>query len=160
MDFPITKSATNPFRAPKPAVVRTNHTDTSEAKATLVSSEKMSSATFAEPGDDDREDDIDFLIDQLDSMDEPQNSQVVDHRMSMESTKRNPTRSEPEFDTDLQSGLTDVEVILRRKKYGANKLKEEKENLCLKFLSFFVGPVQFVMEVCCKSPFALFHLTL
>jgi hypothetical protein len=26
-------------------------------------------------------------------------------------------------------------------------MKEEKENLILKFLGFFVGPIQFVMEV-------------
>jgi H+-transporting ATPase len=26
-------------------------------------------------------------------------------------------------------------------------MKEEKENLLLKFLGFFVGPIQFVMEV-------------
>jgi H+-transporting ATPase len=25
-------------------------------------------------------------------------------------------------------------------------MKEEKENLVLKFLSFFIGPIQFVME--------------
>lgn len=27
-------------------------------------------------------------------------------------------------------------------------MKEETENLFLKFLSYFVGPIQFVMEVC------------
>jgi hypothetical protein len=27
-------------------------------------------------------------------------------------------------------------------------MKEEKENMILKFLSYFVGPIQFVMEVC------------
>jgi H+-transporting ATPase len=28
-----------------------------------------------------------------------------------------------------------------------NQMKEEKENLILKFLGYFVGPIQFVMEV-------------
>jgi hypothetical protein len=28
-----------------------------------------------------------------------------------------------------------------------NQMKEEKENLILKFLGFFIGPIQFVMEV-------------
>jgi len=27
-------------------------------------------------------------------------------------------------------------------------MKEEKENMILKFFSYFVGPIQFVMEVC------------
>lgn len=31
-------------------------------------------------------------------------------------------------------------------------MKEEKENLLLKFLSFFVGPIQFVMEVSFFDP--------
>ena len=49
--------------------------------------------------------------------------------------------------TDTRVGLTSEEVLQRRKKYGLNQMKEEKENLFLKFLGFFVGPVQFVMEV-------------
>ena len=32
-------------------------------------------------------------------------------------------------------------------RYGLNQMKEEKENLILKFLGYFVGPIQFVMEV-------------
>ena len=50
--------------------------------------------------------------------------------------------------TDTRVGLTSEEVIQRRRKYGLNQMKEEKENLLLKFLGFFVGPIQFVMEVC------------
>ena len=45
------------------------------------------------------------------------------------------------------SGLTEQEVQARRRKYGLNQMKEEKENLILKFFSYFVGPIQFVMEV-------------
>lgn len=48
--------------------------------------------------------------------------------------------------TDPQTGLTDEEVTKRRKKYGPNQMAEEKENLFLKFIMFFVGPIQFVME--------------
>ncbi|EYE93658.1 plasma-membrane proton-efflux P-type ATPase [Aspergillus ruber CBS 135680] len=48
--------------------------------------------------------------------------------------------------TDPLRGLDDKEVLTRRKKYGLNKLKEDKPNHYLKFLSFFVGPIQFVME--------------
>ena len=49
--------------------------------------------------------------------------------------------------TNPRYGLTDCEVLARRKRYGWNKLKEEKENLILKFLNYFFGPIQFVMEV-------------
>jgi H+-transporting ATPase len=48
--------------------------------------------------------------------------------------------------TDPQTGLTDEEVAKRRKRYGPNQMAEEKENLVMKFLMFFVGPIQFVME--------------
>jgi hypothetical protein len=43
--------------------------------------------------------------------------------------------------------LSSQEVLSRRKKFGMNQMKEEKENLILKFLGFFIGPIQFVMEV-------------
>jgi hypothetical protein len=32
-------------------------------------------------------------------------------------------------------------------------MKEEKENLFLKFLGYFIGPIQFVMEVCTRVLF-------
>lgn len=32
-------------------------------------------------------------------------------------------------------GLTEAEVLNRRRKYGLNQMKEEKENLILKFVS-------------------------
>lgn len=51
------------------------------------------------------------------------------------------------LDTDVNKGLDDAEVAARRKKYGWNRMKEEKRNHFLKFLSFFNGPVQWVMEV-------------
>jgi magnesium-transporting ATPase (P-type) len=54
--------------------------------------------------------------------------------------------------TDTRVGLTSEEVIQRRRKYGLNQMKEEKENMILKFLGFFVGPIQFVMEVRQQKP--------
>lgn len=48
--------------------------------------------------------------------------------------------------TDPTTGLTADEVTRRRKKYGLNQMSEDKENLVLKFVMFFVGPIQFVME--------------
>ena len=60
-----------------------------------------------------------------------------------------PLRSVPEelLQTDTRVGLVEPEVVQRRKKYGLNQMKEERENLFLKFLGYFVGPIQFVMEV-------------
>lgn len=51
------------------------------------------------------------------------------------------------LDTDLDVGLQDAEVLTRRGRFGANELKEERKNHFLAFMRFFVGPIQFVMEV-------------
>lgn len=50
-------------------------------------------------------------------------------------------------DTDPEHGLTDAEVLFARRRYGWNRLKEQKKRHIVKFLMLFVGPVQFVMEV-------------
>lgn len=52
------------------------------------------------------------------------------------------------METDHRVGLTDDQVAERRNKYGRNSLTQDKENNLVKFLLFFVGPIQFVMEVC------------
>jgi H+-transporting ATPase len=43
--------------------------------------------------------------------------------------------------TDWKKGLSTAEVEARRKKTGFNELTTEKENLFLKFLSYFTGPI-------------------
>lgn len=58
-----------------------------------------------------------------------------------------PTAPDELLQTNPRYGLTDGEVLARRKRYGWNKMKEEKENLIIKFFSYFIGPIQFVMEV-------------
>ncbi|KAJ5456261.1 hypothetical protein N7530_011535, partial [Penicillium desertorum] len=50
------------------------------------------------------------------------------------------------LETNVDEGLNDDEVVIRRKKYGWNRLKEHKRNHFMKFLSFLMGPVQWVME--------------
>ena len=97
--------------------------------------------------DDDEDgdiEDIDALIDDLESQDGE-----VDEEEE-EVTEQGGARpvSEEMLNTDTRTGLTEAEVSIRRKKYGLNQMKEEKENLILKFLGYFVGPIQFVMEVC------------
>ncbi|KAJ5670739.1 Proton-exporting ATPase [Penicillium maclennaniae] len=48
---------------------------------------------------------------------------------------------------NLTTGLTDFEVIAMRRKYGWNRLNEQKRSNIVKFLKLFVGSVQFVMEI-------------
>ncbi|OTB07936.1 hypothetical protein M426DRAFT_8151 [Hypoxylon sp. CI-4A] len=51
------------------------------------------------------------------------------------------------LDTDIKDGLSSMEVERRRKFSGWNELSSEKENMILKFIGFFRGPVLYVMEV-------------
>lgn len=45
------------------------------------------------------------------------------------------------LNTDMKAGLTTGDVDKRRKHTGYNELTTEKENLFLKFLSYFQGPI-------------------
>lgn len=96
------------------------------------------------PDDDDAEEDMDLLIEELESVRgvNDDEEELLDDAESVRAVPENL------LGTDLIQGLSDSEVLSRRKRYGLNKMKEEKENNFLKFLSFFVGPIQFVMEVC------------
>ena len=49
--------------------------------------------------------------------------------------------------TDRAIGLSEREVIQRRRMYGWNQMKEANRSHIKQFLLFFVGPIQFVMEV-------------
>ncbi|EGX88827.1 Plasma membrane ATPase (Proton pump) [Cordyceps militaris CM01] len=93
--------------------------------------------------DDDEDEDIDALIEDLESEDGHANVEEEE-----EETNAATGRVVPEdmLQTDSRVGLTEAEVIQRRRKYGLNQMKEEKENLILKFFGYFVGPIQFVME--------------
>jgi H+-transporting ATPase len=43
--------------------------------------------------------------------------------------------------TDIKAGLTSAEVEERRRKSGWNELATEKENMLLKFIGYFRGPI-------------------
>lgn len=58
------------------------------------------------------------------------------------------------IETDFHKGLTDEEVLERRKNHGSNVMTQDKVNHWLQFLMFFVGPIQFVMEV--RLPLKIF----
>ncbi|KAF8004641.1 hypothetical protein HF325_000098 [Metschnikowia pulcherrima] len=92
--------------------------------------------------DDDEDEDIDQLIMDL------QSHHGLDDDESEEEDDGASFKAVPEelLQTSPATGLTDDEVTKRRKKYGYNQMAEEHENLVLKFVMFFVGPIQFVME--------------
>ena len=45
------------------------------------------------------------------------------------------------LDTDIKKGLTSAEVEERRRKTGFNELTTEKENMLVKFIGYFRGPI-------------------
>jgi len=51
------------------------------------------------------------------------------------------------LEADIKQGISSHEVEQRRKRYGWNEITTEKENLFIKFLGFFTGPVLYVMEL-------------
>jgi H+-transporting ATPase len=105
-------------------------------------SEPEKSPEKAHPSDDEEED-MDTLIEELESEDD---HTADEDDVADEISGARPVPEEL-LQTDTRLGLTDSEVLVRRRKYGLNQMKEEKENLILKFFSYFVGPIQFVMEV-------------
>jgi len=92
---------------------------------------------------EEEDEDIDALIAELESEDAGEDEEE-------EAQPGMSARPIPEelLNTDTRKGLTSQEVTERRRKYGLNQMAEEKENLIKKFLGYFVGPIQFVMEVC------------
>ncbi|KAI0536886.1 plasma-membrane proton-e [Xylaria digitata] len=103
--------------------------------------------THTKPKVDDAEEeedeDIDALIEDLESQDGGEDDEEEEEGQGVGMGRTIP---EEMLNTDTRLGLTESEVTNRRRKYGLNQMKEEKENLLLKFFGFFVGPIQFVME--------------
>jgi H+-transporting ATPase len=106
--------------------------------------EPISSKQQQQVEDDDEDEDIDALIEDLESID---GHEQDDEEESGEGGGMNAGAVSPEFlNTNTSTGLTAQEVLVRRKRFGLNQMREEKENLLKKFCMFFVGPIQFVME--------------
>ncbi|KAG0248378.1 hypothetical protein BG011_000139 [Mortierella polycephala] len=53
------------------------------------------------------------------------------------------------FLTNPQTGLTHEQAAQRLRRFGANELVEVKKNQFLKFLSYFVGPIAFLIQLAC-----------
>ena len=113
-------------------------------------SEEVSAANKEKPvkqvpssndSESDEDEDIDALIAELQSQDAAEEAEEEDHAADG-------ARIVPEelLQTDPSQGLSPDEVAHRRKKYGLNQMAEENESLIVKFLMFFIGPIQFVME--------------
>ncbi|KAK5071912.1 plasma membrane H+-ATPase [Lithohypha guttulata] len=112
--------------------------DEKQAQVSIVDIEEQKKDT--EQDEDLGEDDLDALIEELESADPDEEVEEEIEALGVNSVPEEFLQTDPRF------GLSDFEVNARRKKYGLNQMKEEKENLFLKFLMYFVGPIQFVME--------------
>ncbi|KAI6089288.1 plasma-membrane proton-e [Hypoxylon rubiginosum] len=51
------------------------------------------------------------------------------------------------LETDIHHGLTSAQVEERRRRFGYNELTAETENMFAKILSYFQGPILYVMEI-------------
>jgi H+-transporting ATPase len=45
------------------------------------------------------------------------------------------------LESDIRQGVSNHDVESRRKRYGFNEISSDKENMFIKFLSFFTGPI-------------------
>ncbi|ODV58479.1 plasma-membrane proton-efflux P-type ATPase [Ascoidea rubescens DSM 1968] len=91
------------------------------------------------------EENLEELLDELESIDgkEDDDNEVVEDETLTRTSHPVPDEL---LQTNPLLGLSDDEILKRRKKYGLNQMEEEQENLVLKFVMYFVGPIQFVME--------------
>ncbi|KAI1428518.1 plasma-membrane proton-e [Xylaria sp. FL1777] len=113
-----------------------------DEKAAHHNTEPTTTKPKVDEGEEDDED-IDALIEDLESDDGGDDDEEEEEGQAVGQGRTIPDEM---LNTDTRLGLTDSEVTNRRRKYGLNQMKEEKENLILKFFGFFVGPIQFVME--------------
>ena len=113
--------------------------DEKQARVAAIDIEKQEENLDSD--NEEEEDDIDALIEELESADPHEEVEQEIEARGIESVP------EELLQTDVTFGLSESEVSARRRKYGLNQMKEERENLFIKFLMYFVGPIQFVMEV-------------
>lgn len=92
--------------------------------------------------EEEEDEDIDQLIEDLQSYHEGENEEENDDA-TFSSMRLVP---EEILQTDPSYGLTSEDVTHRRKKFGLNQMAEKNQRAIFKFLMFFVGPIQFVME--------------
>lgn len=116
--------------------------DTEQEPTTEKPPQVVDDASSEESDDDD----IDALIDELQShhgLDDDDDDSEDEGAAAAGEARVIP---EELLQTDPSYGLSGDDVVKRRKKYGLNQMAEDNENLFVKFLMFFIGPIQFVME--------------
>ncbi|PYH99966.1 plasma membrane ATPase [Aspergillus ellipticus CBS 707.79] len=125
-------------------VAPVDHSDDLSAENACVETKSREGRPISDIQDDEgqEEKDIDTLIEELESLD----GYVELNIQESNQTRQNHPVSDDLLQTDSHHGLSANEVTVRRRKFGSNEMKEAKENLVLKFIWFFIGPVQFVME--------------
>ncbi len=140
-DSDVESAPTIPNKSEPQLTVKVHQIPQDERPDAMFTPRRASTRKDKEDEDDDEEEDLDALIEELESLD-------PDADLEAEIETVAGARNVPEelLQTDARVGLIEPEVVARRKKYGLNQMKEEKENLLLKFLGYFVGPIQFVME--------------
>jgi len=107
------------------------------------SSEPSKGKVLTPPQNEEESDDIDDIIERLQYIHDGDDDLFEEEADAGHSSRPVPSEL---LQTDPTRGLTNEEFYSRRKRYGWNKMSEEEESLIIKFLLFFVGPIQFVME--------------
>ncbi|KAL9074674.1 MAG: hypothetical protein Q9157_004281 [Trypethelium eluteriae] len=139
MSFAVDDQASAHQRVHKP----TNEASEKTVHTAETEMDSVSPQTAQIHKDDEETTDLDALLDELDD-DEKQQDEIMDDTENLPGAAK--AVPEEMLKTNHFDGLTDAEVHERKKRFGLNEMKEEKENLLKKFLMFFVGPIQFVME--------------
>ena len=116
--------------------------DLREALATIQPSQPDSNSEKRPENTNDIEE-FDKLLEEIESEDEEEDKSEKDD-LGLEAQTSVP---ENLLQTDVIRGLSESEVKDRRSTYGLNQLKEHRRSHIKEFLMFFVGPIQFVMEV-------------
>lgn len=111
--------------------------------SSFYSSESSKGKVLTPPQNEEESDDIDDIIERLQCIHDGDDDLFEEEADAGHSSRPVPSEL---LQTDPTLGLTNEEVYSRRKRYGWNKMSEEEESLIIKFLLFFVGPIQFVME--------------
>ena len=122
--------------------------DLREALATIQPSQPDSNSAKRLENTNDVEE-FDKLLEEIESEDEDEDKSEKDE-LGLESQTSVP---ENLLQTDVIQGLSENEVKDRRSTYGLNQLKEHERSHIKEFLMFFVGPIQFVMEVSLEPSF-------
>ncbi|KAI8617600.1 hypothetical protein BC830DRAFT_1166862 [Chytriomyces sp. MP71] len=73
----------------------------------------------------------------------------VEEAVHVEVAEDIPPELEALLQTEPLKGLTDAEVQERTLKFGLNEIPEAKTNPFLKFLSYFLGPISYLLEIAC-----------